>query len=119
MRVQRGVPMRAGLGQTYQTVSTAAGDYQVVTAADGTVTTFDPNGNVVSGVAVGPLQAGQSALAFSAAVNPSGSSAAPSIASLFPGITGSTNVAGVSVPSWLIPAALIVGAFVLFKGFSK
>lgn len=119
MRVQRGVPMRAGLGQTYQTVSTAAGDYQVVTAADGTVTTFDPNGNVVSGIMVGPLQTGQSALAFSTAINPSGSSAPPSLASLFPGIQGNTNVAGVSVPSWLIPVALIAGALILFKGFSK
>jgi hypothetical protein len=120
MRLYR-TPMRGfrGLGQTYQTVSTAAGDYQVVTAPDGTVTTFDPSGNIVSGVAVGPLQAGQSALAFSASINPSGSTAPASLASLFPGMTGNTTVAGVSVPSWLVPVALIAGAFFVYKAFGK
>ena len=108
-----------GLGQTYQTISTSAGDYQVVTAADGTVTTFDPSGNVVSGVMVGPLQTGQSAAAFTATYAPGAATSAPSLASLFPGMTGSTTVAGVSVPSWAIPVALIVGAVVLFKAFTK
>ena len=107
-----------GLGQTYQTVPTSAGDYQVVTASDGTVTTFDPSGNIVPGVMVGPLQTGQSAASFTATYAP-GAATSASLASLFPGLQGNTTIAGVSVPSWLIPAALVVGAFVLFKGFSK
>lgn len=125
MRLYR-TPMRGfrGLGQTYQTVSTANGDYQVVTDANGLTTTFDPSGNVVPGgaasVMVGPLAPGGSAAVFTAQYAPGAATSAPSsLASLFPGMTGNTTVAGVSVPSWLVPVALIAGAFFVYKAFGK
>jgi hypothetical protein len=34
-------------------------------------------------------------------------------------MTGNTTVAGVSVPSWLVPVALIAGAFFVYKAFGK
>lgn len=109
-----------GLGQTYSTVSTASGDYQVVANSDGTQTIFDPNGNVVSAIPsgtappgfVGPLQGTQTYSTLAP-------SSATSLASLFPGMTGNTTVAGVSVPSWLIPVGLIAGAFILYEVFTR
>jgi hypothetical protein len=59
---------------------------------------------------IGPLQPGQSATDYLNAMTP----AVPtdSFASLFPGIAGSST-------NWLVPAALIAGAFVLYKIFTK
>jgi hypothetical protein len=109
-----------GLGQTYSTVSTPSGDYQIVSAADGSQTIFDPSGNVVpsipSGTAppgfAGPLQGSQT---YSGNVAISTNS----LASMFPGMTGTTNIFGTSVPSWLVPVGLILSALVLYKGFTK
>lgn len=36
------------LGQTYDTVSTTAGDFQVVTDETGLATVFDPAGNIIT-----------------------------------------------------------------------
>ena len=88
--------------------------------SDGTI--VDPNGNYVTSIpgytqAAGPVQPGQT-LPFIPGTSPA--AAAPSsLASLFPGVTGTTNVFGANVPSWLVPVGLILGALVLYKGFTK
>jgi hypothetical protein len=109
-----------GLGQTYNTVSTSAGDYQVT--SDGTI--FDPNGNIVSAIPgyapiSGPLLPSQAPTYMPVSPSGSVSTTTSSLASLFPGLQGNTTIAGVSVPSWVVPVALIASAFVLYKAFTK
>jgi hypothetical protein len=99
-----------GIGQAtpdYYTLSTSTGDYVVVTNAGGVAgqqQIIDPNGNQVSSIPGYPGSPGF----------PSASSA-----SLFPGMTGSTTIAGVSVPSWLIPVGLAIFAVVMIKAAVK
>jgi hypothetical protein len=118
-RVMRGVGQFVGpTQQNVNVVSTPSGDYGVY--SDGTI--VDPNGNYVTSIpgytqASGPIQPGQT-LPFIPGTSPA--AAAPSsLASLFPGVTGTTNVFGANVPSWLVPVGLILGALVLYKGFTK
>jgi len=120
MRGYRGVgqfvgPVQSTFGGGYVlgSVSSGAGggNYQVL--SDGSV--LDPTGNTVTDLSVLPTSVTNQIGNLLAGV-PAPSNA---LASLFPGMAGNTNIAGASVPSWLIPVGLILGALVLYKGFAK
>ena len=109
-----------GIGQTYSTTSTPAGDFQIVTDVSGNQTIFDPNGNIVSSMPTsyapfyGPVQPGGSAY-----VPVYGSSTASSIASSVASLLAPSTPATSSTPSWLLPVGIVALALFIGIGMSS